>query len=151
MKYSIKNIKAFTLVELVITIVILGILIVIVVGSYQTYLKDAKTTEGIMLASGISKIQTLYQREYGHYMQITNASYSEIPEIDARFNKYFKIFSVNVPGDVDDAIFTIITESESNIASWNIKVVLHVFENKSNKMKVIYTDLYGEQTEVEVK
>ncbi|GAB1402481.1 hypothetical protein MASR1M68_13920 [Elusimicrobiota bacterium] len=151
MKYNIKNIKAFTLMELVITIVILGILIVLIVGSYETYLKEAKTTEGIMLASSIAKIQTIYQREYGAYLPITNASFNEIPEIEARFNKYFKVFSVHVPGDIDDAIFTVSTESESNIATGNIKVILHVFENKSNKMTVTYTDLSGEQTEVEVK
>lgn len=92
MKYNMRNIKAFTLIELVITIIILGILIVLVAGSYQTYLKEAKTTEGIMLASSISKVQTIYQREYGAYLPIANASYSEIPEIEARYNKYFKLF-----------------------------------------------------------
>ena len=151
MQYNIKNTKAFTLVELIITIVILGIIIVIVTGSYETHLKNAKTTEGIMLASSISKVETIYQREFGTYRAIENESYSEIPEIDTRFNKYFKVFSVHVPGDVDESIFTVTTESESNIATGNIKVILHVFENKSNKMTVTYTDLTGEQTVVEVR
>lgn len=146
-----KNNKGFSLMELVITFVVFAILIVLVVGSYGIFVKEAKTSEGIMLASSIAKVETMYERENGAYKQILNASYSDIPQIDARFNKYFKLFSVNVPGTVTDAIFTVTTRSETNISTGEIEVIMHVFANKSNKMTVTYTDLTGEKTEVEVK
>ena len=151
MNFILKNKKAFTLVELAIAIVIFGILSFIAMGSYSTFVKEAKTSEGILLASSIAKVETMYERENGAYKQISNASYSDIPEIDARYNKYFKLFSVNVPGSVTDAIFTVTTRSETNISTGEIEVIMHVFANKSNKMTVTYTDLTGEKTTVAVK
>ncbi|MDD3066194.1 MAG: prepilin-type N-terminal cleavage/methylation domain-containing protein [Endomicrobiaceae bacterium] len=135
MKTKLNSIKGFTLVELLIVFAIIGILSLNSIVAYRKFVKEAIVSEGKMLVSSIAKIEKLYHAESGKYQPITNASYNEIPEIDARFNKYFKNFSVRVPGDVPDASFTIITiSSESQIA--NAEVILHVFANKSNILVV---------------
>lgn len=147
---SIKNHKGFSLMELVITFVVFAILIVLVVGSYGIFVKEAKTSEGIMLASSIAKIQKMYYAEFSEYKPAENASFTEVPEIDAKLNKYFKTFSVYVPGKVDGAAFTVQTSSEGTIL-YGVEVVLHVFKSKGNIMTVYYTEPTGEKSEFDVR
>lgn len=126
---NIRNKKGFTMVELGIVFVIVGILTLNSVMAYRKFVKEAMISEGKMLVSSIAKVERLYHAESNSYHPIANASYNEIPEIDSRHNKYFSTFSVNVPGDVPDSIFTVITTSQLNILCC-VQVVLHVFENK---------------------
>ena len=127
-----KNVsRGFSLVELTITIAIFGILVSISLFSYRRFVKDAMLSEGKMLISSIAKIQKLYHAESGDYHTISETSYSTVPEIDARFNKYFKTFSVQVPGTYQNSIFTVITKSEHNVLA-GAEVVLHAFDDKTN-------------------
>ena len=135
MKYDTRNNKGFTLVELLIVLAIIGILSLNAIIAYSKFVKEAMISEGKMLVSSISKVEKLHHAEFGDYQQISNTSYSNIPEIDSRYNKYFKTFSVYVPGNVADSAFTIVTTSEQNILS-GVEIVLHAFENKPNIMTV---------------
>jgi len=128
--------KGFSLVELTITIVIFSILVSISLFSYRRFVKDAMISEGKMLISSIAKIQKLYHAESGDYHTISETSYSTVPEIDARFNKYFKTFSVQVPGTYPNSIFTVITKSEHNVLA-DVEIVLHAFDNSPN---ILLTD-----------
>lgn len=131
MKMNFKNNKGFTMVELGIVFVIIGILTLNSVMAYRKFVKDAMISEGKMLASSIAKIQKLYHAESGDYHAIAETSYNTVPEIDARFNKYFKTFSVEVPGTYQNSIFTVVTKSETNVLV-GIEIVLHAFENKAS-------------------
>ncbi len=123
--------RGFTFIELIITIAIFSILVSISLFSYRRFVKDAMISEGKLLISSIAKIQKLSYTEAGGYTAISETSYSNVPEIDARFNKYFKTFSVQVPGTYQNSIFTVVTKSENNILA-GTEVVLHAFDDKTN-------------------
>jgi prepilin-type N-terminal cleavage/methylation domain-containing protein len=88
--------KGFTLVELVIVIVIIGILSIVAVPIYRGYVVRAAMTEGKALVAVILEAQRAYFAENGHYYGNGNISnplqYDEVLGIDARGNKYFNNF-----------------------------------------------------------
>ncbi len=94
-----KNKKGFTLVELVIVIIIVGILSIVAVPVYRNYVQRAIDTEAIALMGTIARAEDLYYAEYGCYYipegyntSPANISYDENLNIDCRGNKYFTSF-----------------------------------------------------------
>jgi prepilin-type N-terminal cleavage/methylation domain-containing protein len=85
--------KGFTLVELIIVIVIVGILSIVSVPVYKNYVKKAMSTEAKALLGSIITAERIYLAEHGHYRfiedndEITN--YDKDLGVDARSNKYF--------------------------------------------------------------
>lgn len=57
----------FTLIELMITVAIVGILAAIAIPSYQNYVARSQISEGIVLASGAKPLITEYHSNYGKY------------------------------------------------------------------------------------
>ncbi len=93
MKNIIKTKKGFTLVELVIVIVIVGILSVISVPIYRGYVEKAIMTEGKVLVSAIGKAELAYHVQYGcFYSTPGTISQDSVLDIDASGNKYFRLF-----------------------------------------------------------
>ena len=93
MKNIIRTKKGFTLVELVIVIVIVGILSVISVPIYRGYVEKAMVTEGKVLLSAIAKAELAYQVEHGYFLNAYGYDeYVSALDIDLRGNKYFKEF-----------------------------------------------------------
>ena len=93
MKNIIKNKKGFTLVELVIVIVIVGILSVISVPIYRGYVEKAMMTEGKVLIGAIGKAELAYHVEHGYFFDTPGwTSYSRELDIDTSANKYFYEF-----------------------------------------------------------
>jgi len=89
----IKNKKGFTLVELVIVIVIVGILSVISVPIYRGYVEKAMMTEGQVLLGAIAKAELAYHVEHGYFFSTGGrTSYSSELDIDTSGNKYFYSF-----------------------------------------------------------
>ena len=94
MESIIKNKKGFTLVELVIVIVIVGILSVISVPIYRGYVEKAMMTEGKVLIGAIGKAELAYHVEHGYFLDTNGwTSYSSELDIDTSANKYFYSFS----------------------------------------------------------
>ncbi len=95
MNNIIKNKKGFTLVELVIVIVIVGILSVISVPVYRGYVDKAIMTEGKVLVGAIAKAELAYHVENGYFADTDGetGNLSAI-DIDARGNKYFRVFDI---------------------------------------------------------
>ena len=91
----IKNKKGFTLVELVIVIVIVGILSVVSVPVYRGYVDKAIMTEGKVLVGAIAKAELAYHVENGYFAD-TDGETGKVSaiDIDARGNKYFRVFSI---------------------------------------------------------
>jgi prepilin-type N-terminal cleavage/methylation domain-containing protein len=82
-----KSTKGFTLVELVIVIVIVGILSVVAVPVYKGYTKKAMATEGKALLGAINTSQKVYFAEWDRFV---NGTESAALDVDASTNKYFK-------------------------------------------------------------
>jgi len=87
-----KSTKGFTLVELVIVIVIVGILSVVAVPVYKGYTKKAMATEGKALLGAINTSQKVYFAEWAIF--VNGASASAILDVNAGSNKYFTTFGV---------------------------------------------------------
>lgn len=95
-----KNIMGFTLVELVITIVIVAILSVISVAVHREYVKKAIFTEGKVLVGQIVRAQSLYYMQNNEFFSWdpSQGGLCEELDIDARSNKYFRDFSMEPMG-----------------------------------------------------
>jgi len=87
-----KSTKGFTLVELVIVIVIVGILSVVAVPVYKGYTKKAMATEGKALLGAINTSQKVYFAEWGNFAA---GAQSASLDVDASTNKYFTSYSIS--------------------------------------------------------
>ena len=96
MNNIIKTKKGFTLVELVIVIVIVGILSVISVPIYRGYVDKAMMTEGKVLVGAIAKAELAYHVEHGYFAETGGSEEERLSalDMDARGNKYFKSFAI---------------------------------------------------------
>ncbi|MBQ3834284.1 MAG: prepilin-type N-terminal cleavage/methylation domain-containing protein [Elusimicrobia bacterium] len=96
-----KIIKGFTLVELVVTILIVIVLMSISAPIYNVNSTKVKLAEGYALLATIRSAQEQYYAEYGNFY---SAGYSVITcydpflNINARTNKYFTAFQVGGSG-----------------------------------------------------
>ncbi len=86
-----KSQKGFTLIELVIVIVIIGILTVIALPIYRGYAKKAMATEGKSLLGTVLTAQKLYFSEHSHF---ANGAQSSLLHVEPVANKYFTSFSL---------------------------------------------------------
>ncbi len=98
-----KSTKGFTLVELVIVIVIVGILSVVAVPVYKGYTKKAMATEGKALLGALNTSQKVYFAEWGNFAA---SGQSASLDVDATTNKYFTSYTI---GTATNAGFTATT------------------------------------------
>ena len=87
--------KGFTLVELVIVIVIVGILSVVAVPVYKGYTKKAMATEGKALLGAINTSQKVYFAEWANF---AGSGQSASLDVDASTNKYFTSYAISGAG-----------------------------------------------------
>ena len=93
-----KRAKGFTLVELVIVIVIVGILSIVAVPIYRGYTRKAMATEGRALLGTIQTAQKVYYTEFATFATVGATNFTTIIDVDARPNKYFTTFTVTGNG-----------------------------------------------------
>ncbi len=90
--------KGFTLIELVIVIVIIGILAIIAVPIYRGYTRRAMAAEGRALVGSVASAQRIYFAEHSTsgapYLAVANTGYNATLDVDARSNRYFTTYSV---------------------------------------------------------
>lgn len=86
--------KGFTLVELVIVIVIVGILSIVAVPIYRGYTRKAMATEGKALLGAIQTAQKIYFAEFAFFATASSTAFASDLDIDARSNKYFTAFAI---------------------------------------------------------
>jgi len=110
--------KGFTLVELVIVIVIVGILSIVAVPIYRGYTRKAMATEGKSLLGTIQTAEKVYFAEYTEFKSSTTGFDSDL-DVDARSNKYFTNFSISGSGDS----FTAITSGNGAASGISLTVV----------------------------
>ncbi len=104
---SIKSIKAaaqkgFTLIELMITVAIVGILAAVALPAYQDYTIRAQVTEGVSLASGVKSIVAEFHANNGTFpTQNSDVDYT------AQTGKY--VSDISIADDATPAGFITIT------------------------------------------
>ncbi len=104
-----KNMKGFTLIELMIVIAILGILMAIAIPAYQDYTVRAKISEGMNLA-GAAKLAVAETRQTrGSFQAAQNASYGLPTAASIRGNNVASV-TIGAAG-----IITIAYSNDSNI------------------------------------
>lgn len=113
-----KSTKGFTLVELVIVIVIVGILSVVAVPVYKGYTKKAMATEGKALLGAINTSQKVYYAEFGAFLAPEQAG---ALDVDATTNKYFRAFTLGTPSTTG---FTATTTGASGTGASGISLTL---------------------------
>ena len=131
MNNIIKKRKGFTLVELVIVIVIVGILSVISVPIYRGYVEKAMMTEGKVLIGAIAKSELAYHVEHGYFLNVGWTNSSRELDIDVRGNKYFREFYAQSGGG-------------SYYTSSNISAVASIEKDSYNyDNDSVYIEVYG--------
>lgn len=95
---KLRKAKGFTLIELVIVIVIVGILAAVSVPIYRGYTRKAMASEAMALAASVASAEKIYYAEHSAYAAVTNAQATAggtaaIP-VDPRGNKYFTSYAV---------------------------------------------------------
>ena len=133
--------KAFTLVELVIVIIIVGILSLVAVPIYKKYVERAKITEALACASQIAIAQKIYWMEYSSFYQSYSGSVDSINRsnavsndtylgIDIRNNKYWTLFITKPSSGYDNKVG-----------------VINLFDNDSSRLFSYVFNLDGSVTE----
>lgn len=133
-----KNNSGFTLTEVIIVIIIVGILSLISVPIYRDHVKKSVAVEGQALLSEIMAAQEIYQQRNKAWFaassfSATAASY--VPEIgvDARRNKYFTNFtwqSIDTE-DPDEVSFSITTEGLAGSKGAGVALTLLYYKGKA--------------------
>jgi prepilin-type N-terminal cleavage/methylation domain-containing protein len=105
-----RKIRGFTLIELVVVLVIIGILSVIAVPMYRGYVRRAMAAEGRALVGSIAAAERVYFAEHGSFIEIpaatTNTANVDLDgdgingnegiSINSGSNTYFQSFEVTI-------------------------------------------------------
>lgn len=106
---KIINSKGFTLVELVIVIVIVGILSTISVSAYSSLALKAIEAEGASIVNFIVKNEITYQIENGTFFDVPNhTTQSEQLGVNMGISKYFQTFKAAVSADDEGEPFVFV-------------------------------------------
>ena len=94
-----KNIKAFSLVEMVVAIIVIGILSIVSVPVYRGYVKRAYESEGKALLGSIVTGEEHFYVDFDYFAETEETESFANINVDANDNKYFRTFSIDVDGD----------------------------------------------------
>jgi len=129
-----KNISGFTLVEMVIVIVIIGILSMIAVPIYRGHVAHSISIEGRALVSEVAAAQEIYMARARNWYRVSNNddfSGNIVADLglDSRRNQYFREFSWNVTGSTPIA-FTVTAVGESSTRAAGVTVELTYYSDQ---------------------
>ena len=115
-KKFLKSKKGFTLVELMIVVVIVGILASVAVPMYRTNVKKAMASEGVALMGTVRTAQRVYFAEHQTYCASANVADLGV---DTSGNKYFASFSITT---ATGAAFTATTTGTGDASSITVTI-----------------------------
>lgn len=100
--------SGFTLVELVVVMVIVGILASLSVPMYRSYIQRSRAQEGVALVGSVAGAQKVHYAEHGSFLAIGDATgVNDVLGIDVRGNSLFNTFTVATSGTGESAVFTV--------------------------------------------
>ena len=112
-----KNKKGFSLVELIIAIVIVGILSVVSIPVYRNYVKKSMESEGMTMLAEISAAEDIYYTKNKSYTTSASAL-----GVNFSRNKYYTSFSGTATGTGLDAN-CVITTNLANEVQYKIEMI----------------------------
>lgn len=74
-----RSVRGFTLIEVLITVVIVGILAAIAIPSFTAYVHRSRTTEATSFLAEIKQRQESYRAEFNQYANVATANPSVLP------------------------------------------------------------------------
>ena len=117
-----KRAKGFTLVELVIVIVIVGILSIVAVPIYRGYTRKAMASEGKALLGTIQTAEKVYFAEYAIFKNVSTTALDTELDVDARSNKYFTSFTIATAGNGASATYTANTQGNGGASGSGLTI-----------------------------
>ena len=109
-----KKEKGFTLIELVVVLVIVGILSVSGIVIYRGYVKESISTEGKTLIAEVSAAEEIYFSRRGNYLAVAETRENAALGVDTKRNKYFRRWSVSTLLINGGDSFIVTTESSED-------------------------------------
>jgi prepilin-type N-terminal cleavage/methylation domain-containing protein len=112
----------FSLVELIIVIVIVGILALLAVPTYQKYIRKSLAAEGKALVTAAANAEKVYYVDYHAFAVIppgTNGSANNWLGINCQTNLYFKTYKVDSPTGQS---YTVQTDAAANTDATGLTV-----------------------------
>ena len=90
-----KNSGGFSLVELIMTVIIIGILSIVTVVTYRGYMQRSIESEAEMMLGKLNEAQRVYYIRNKKYLGgLSNQSHNNLLGVDFRKNKYFTSFTI---------------------------------------------------------
>ena len=132
--------QGFTLVELVIVIIIVGILSIVAVPIYRSYTLKAIGTEGKALMGAIASAQQVHYTEYGNFQALSKTSTDKPFGVDAKANKFFREFTITTGGDTTNHWWGATAVGDANTKAAGLTVELGGTDYTSGGVFLLYDE-----------
>ncbi len=130
MKKYVNNQRGFTLVELMIVIVIVGILAAVAVPIYQANVKKAKMSECDAALGTIRTALRVYYAANGNYPTVTDQPVTNVTGLDISVadltGRYFAASDYTLTSDSASATYTIKCTKDEIFGSGNARTLNHL-------------------------
>ena len=133
MKKSKKR-TGFTLIEMVITIVLIATLSAISVPLYKQHTKRAKLAECYTLLASIRDAELMYRSEHSNFYQFGYTANEKVLGINASSNKYFTWFRVYV--GLTDSLSNKFIAAVTGFRPWYEECLTYDINNGVNKFNI---------------
>lgn len=114
-----RHIQGFTLIELVVVIVIVGILAMVAVPIYRGYIRRANASEGKALCGSVAAAEKVWFAERGAYRAVSGSNDPAGLGVDASQNKFFRTYTTAIAGTG----FTVTTSGVAGTDAAGITIV----------------------------